>query len=753
MICNNVSKSIAVKIYIWYMKYLYVICLLAGISNLAAQEIGGKVSDIAGNPLVGASIYWVDGSQGVVSDELGEFSIKDIAGDRRLVFSYIGYKSDTLSAGTINYWNIQLIEDYTLVEVDIVAKKQATGYLDGPAKIESISSRELERAACCSLAGCFNTEASVQSRTTNVVNDSKELQLLGISGVYNQLLVDGLPLLHGPSYPYITGSYAGPMVKTIFVSKGANSVLQGFENIAGQINIIPKTALDRPQLFINGFASSFGVTNVNVNYNIQKDLWDNFLFVHVATPAMRRDINQDGFLDMPLTQRISLFNKWTRLSNDEKWKTEISARFWSENRLGGELGYEKGMDPMSSAFYGQTVDIQHADIYTRNEYRLDADFSLAAEFGGFYHHQESNFGRRLYRAEQYHMYGNAFADQYYGGDGNHNIKYGVSLRANNLDEQITSANSFDEDLSFTTNYVIPGVFIENSFEWEKLTVNTGLRADFGSAIRIKVTPRFLVRYKILDDLDIRVSAGSGFRIPTPIADRPFILANQRQLMIATDLDPEDAINMGGNIVYKLFVNDILSTWSIDVYHTRFDNQVFADYDTDPTHVLVDHLASKSVSNTLQIENKWNFTEDFEVKWAYNYQDVYLQGEIGPVRLPFNTRHRLLVNGSYSFLDTWQMDANYRWVGEKTLPITSYLPENLQRANVSDPFSLIDLQLTKKWDRVEVYAGVENMLNFFQEDPILDPTNPFGEYFDVAFNWGPTRGREFYVGFRYDVEKK
>ena len=64
-----------------------------------------------------------------------------------------------------------------------------------------------------------------------------------------------------------------------------------------------------------------------------------------------------------------------------------------------------------------------------------------------------------------------------------------------------------------------------------------------------------------------------------------------------------------------------------------------------------------------------------------------------------------------------------------------------------------MQYTKVWDQFEVYVGCENIFNFRQNKAILAWEEPFGRYFDTSSVWGPTRGREIYLGIRYKLNQK
>jgi outer membrane receptor protein involved in Fe transport len=55
------------------------------------------------------------------------------------------------------------------------------------------------------------------------------------------------------------------------------------------------------------------------------------------------------------------------------------------------------------------------------------------------------------------------------------------------------------------------------------------------------------------------------------------------------------------------------------------------------------------------------------------------------------------------------------------------------------------------EKLNVYVGVENLLNYTQKDPTLASDDPFGSYFDSSMAWGPIFGRNIYAGIRYTLK--
>ncbi len=740
------------------MKQLYItfVSILLFNLNIFGQEISGLVTNIDGEPLVGANIVWENTSIGTISDIDGTFTISDEGIENRtLIFSFVGFNNEKINVGTLNHWEIMMIEDNTLTGVEISTKSRATRYADNPAKIEVIGTREIERAACCSLAGCFSTNSNVVSATTNVITDAKELQILGLSGVYNQLLFDDLPMIQGLSYQYGTGSYPGTTIKSIFVAKGSNSVLQGAQSISGQINIIPHNADESEKLYLNAFANSFGSTQYNANYAVKKQKWNNFLTAHLTTPAAIRDKDGDGFRDIVKTNRVSFYNKWTYQNpENDKFKFEFGARLWKETREGGQNEFNAEQHLGTKEYYGQHVDLIQGDLYAKFNYSLTDDLSITVQNSNFKNIQDNHFGVKRYEGEQFNSTTNVFMDLFYGKS-DHNLKFGISY----INNQITETISELEDLSFIDyageydgSYSLPGAFIEQALYFDKVTVISGLRVDQYQDIGFKLAPRLLVRYEVSESSDFRVSIGKGIRVAHLFSERINLLSGNRNVIFEEALRPEEAINTGLNYIHSFFLDKVDITLSGDAYYTIFQNQIFPDYDREISTAFISNFTGESVSKSFQLESKFSFQERYDLKLSYNYLDLYQLREDVKFELPFVPKHKILVNNSYSTLDdNWQFDLTYKWFSEKRLPITDDYPVEYQLNDYSQAYSNVNFQITKRWPRFEIYGGMENIFDFRQEFPILASGDPFGRFFDPAFNWGPTKGREYYLGLRFRVE--
>ena len=738
--------------------------LLAG--GASAQTLTGKVfgSTAAGKEMMpGAIVRWLTGGGGTAANENGVYNLAaSQTPDRRIVISATGYQNDTLDAGTKTYLGITLSQNATAL-AGVEVRDTRGSYISALSigQTEVITARELSKAACCDLAGCFGTQASVQPQTTNVVTNAQELRILGLSGVYNQVLFDGQPLLYGSAFTYGISTFPGTLVENIFVAKGTTSVLQGFESISGQINLIPVSPEKADPLYLNAYINSFGEKHLNaqVATPVGKDKkWHTLLSLHTVQPSGRYDRNNDGFLDLPLLTRYAIYNKWSygNERNRGLW-AQIGLRFVNEQRIGGQTGFDAAEHEGSSQIYGQSVRYNQPEAYLKTGWRFNDRQAISLNVSGQGHDQKSWFGTTRYTAGQ--LLGNLSVQHEVQWAKEHELKWGVSYRYQKLDETIAFAsNSLGRTYAgdYATNLSVPGVFAENSWRWKegKVVLLTGARLDQHQKWGTDFTPRSLFRWDLGKAGVFRASAGTGWRQVSLFSEQAGLLVSSRDIVFAEPLKPEQAANFGISHSYRYTAGRLSGAFTGDFYRTVFSNQFFPEYDVIPNAVVIRNFGGTSRSNGLQLEATGVWNKQLEGRIAYNYLDVYRIQNGETVDLPFNPRNRAMAALSYrTKSEKWQADANMHWFDKMRLPDTRNNPEAFQRPLYSDPYATLNVQGTFRHKALEIYAGCENVFGFVQQNPIISAGNPFGRYFDISSVWGPTRGREFYLGVKWKIKKE
>ncbi len=739
------------------MQRLFIIAgLLFSISSVA-QTITGRVVTTANQPLPGASIIWLNNKKSITAKEDGSFSITKTAKNKQLVASHAGYIKDTIDVGGMDTVVFELQQNSNLQEVVVSSEKDGTILSNlTPFKTEILTSVELKKSACCDLAGCFETQASVHPQTTNIITNAKELRILGLSGVYNQVLIDGFPMFQGLSFTYGISGIPGTLVDNIYISKGANSVLQGFESISGQINVETKKPNASEKLFANLYMNSFAEKHLNLSTNFKIGKWHSLLAFHTVQPADKTDRDKDNFLDLPLLTRYMVINKWKiGKEKDWGWSSEIAFRFLNENRIGGQTFFDPGQHKGSSTVYGNTVLLNQPEIWAKTSYRFNDLHRLTLYTSGFHQNQDSWFGSLSYKAKQT----NAFINLQYEWNrtDNHSLKTGISLKSLDIKEDIAFTDNIIDrnyDGEYNRTERITGLFAENTLTFlkGKMTWIAGVRVDHHNQFGLNVTPRTLLKYDPNPKLTIRANMGTGWRTVNFFSENIGLLASSRDIVFTEAIRPEKALNMGINITQKFENENVSGYISMDYYRTNFQSQLFPDYDTEPTKAFVKNYTGKSVSNGFQTDLFIKLYKRYEFKAGYNFLDVYRINNGVKEVLPFNPRHKILTTFSYKPVSNkFHADINIHWFGKQRLPNTQSNPSAYQRPDYSQDYTTVNAQFTYTFKSLEVYTGCENIFNFRQNQPIISWQNPFSPYFDISSVWGPTRGRELYMGIRWKLK--
>lgn len=760
MIASNIIRMSIPSICTTMKSILILTFILLQLKGIT-QNVSGVVLNDNSEPIEGAQVFWLGATEAVSTNSKGRFEI--LAANPvspKLIASFVGYLTDTIEISGISFVEFRLKQNLSLKEVEISEKRDGIFISDiNPIKTEQITQTELTKAACCDLAGCFETQTTVQPQTTNVITNSKELRILGLSGVYNQVLIDGFPLIQGLSYTYGISSIPGTLVDNIYVSKGANSVLQGFESISGQINVETKEPDNTDRLLLNAYLNNFMEKHINANYAFKRNKWSNLTAVHTIQPASRIDRDKDNFLDLPLLTRYMVSNKWKYGDeNATGFNSRIGLRFLNETRDGGQTNFNSDEHLGSTSIYGQHVGINQPEAWTKTAYHFNDKHQIVAFASAYHQQQNSYFGTVKYNAQQTNVYGNVQHELTYA---DHVLKSGISYRYLNLSEDIAFTDTM-LPRTYAGNYSrteqIPGVFAENTLRLfdDKFTWIAGFRADKHNMFGVQLTPRTLVKWDITPKTILRANIGTGWRTVNLFSENIGLLISSRDIVFAEELRPEKALNTGINITQKFETADenLSGYFSADFYHTNFQNQIFPDYDSDPQKAIIQNFEGTSISNGFQAELSVKVYQRFEFKTGYNFLDVFRITGDSISLLPFNPRHKVLSTFSYKPLtEKFHIDLNMHWYGEQRLPNTQSNPTEFRRPDFSKPYTVLNAQFTYSFRSFEVYAGCENIFDFRQLQPILSWQNPFSPYFDTSSVWGPTRGRELYMGLRFRISSE
>ena len=707
-------------------------------------------------PLVNASVSWMGSTNGVLTDSAGYFSIEPDSAIGMLVVSYAGYRSDTLFVAANNELKIVLASDYKLKEVTVTSKQRSTFINNyNPIRTQMMTGKELLKAACCNLSESFETNPSVDVSYNDAVTGSKQIQLLGLGGSYTHLTVENLPGPRGIATSQGLNSIAGPWIESIQLTKGVGSVANGYESIAGQINVELKKPENSEKLLANLYVNDFGKTDLNLNLSkkIGKN-WSAALLLHDDFFTNNTlDFNKDGFRDQPTGNTFSLVNRY-KFDNSKGTTAQLGFKLLQEERTSGETGFNPDLDKFTTNKYGLGFDIKRYEIFAKIGYVFpEKKFkSIGLQTTAISHNQDSYFGFTVYNAKQQTFYSNLIYQSIIKTTA-HKFRAGISFLY----------DKYNEDF-LTTNYrrteFVPGVFGEYTFSPnDKFSAIVGLRADRNNLFGFFMTPRLNLRYEPISGTTIRLSIGRGQRTANIFAENTGVLISARQVNIlalatgkAYGLHPEIAWNKGISIDQKFNLFNNEAVFSIDYFRNDFSNQVVVDLE-NPRAVNFYNLQGRSFSNSFQAELNLEPVNRFEVRMAYRYFDVLSTYSGKLLERPLIAKNRAFVNLAYAFKG-FKIDYTITYNGKKRLPDTQGNLPVYQLPSYSPDFVLMNTQLLKTFgnqSQYDIYIGAENLSNYFQKQVIVASNQPFGNYFDASMVWGPVNGRMFYVGFRFKLK--
>ncbi len=657
-----------------------------------------------------------------------------------------------LSLQTLPATEPTLLKD-TVELKEFVVTNRAPGLISSrltTVQTQKITRDELSRAACCNLAESFETNPSVDVAYTDAATGARQIRLLGLSGTYVQMLTENFPNFRGVASPYGLDYVPGPWLESIFISKGTSSVKNGYEAIAGQINVEFKKPKPIADIFsANVFAGDNGRFELNADATaLLNNKLSTTILGHFSTEEKEYDMNDDGFLDTPLKRQFNLMNRWEY--HTDNFIGQYGVRFLNENRTGGQTS-----DVVTDSLYRTKAETNRIEAFAKNGLILDTEKneSVALIVSGSYHEQKSSYGFRPYNVYETNLYASLMYESNFNEE--HRISTGLSLNYDYFNEnyildlpvQSNAAKIFDNQQE-----IVPGAYAEYTFNKDnRLIVSAGVRADYSSLYKFFVTPRMHVKYNVTDWFHVRASVGKGFRTVHVLPENNFYMASSRKINIAQDLDMEEAWNYGANLSFFIPLAGKELTLNTEWYYTDFEKQLVVDLDSDPHAVSFYNLDGKSYSSNFQVEMSYPFFRGFTLTAAYRLTDVKTTYNGVLKKKPFTNDYKSLLTASYQTpLKKWQFDVTAQFNGGGNLPE----PDQLQPL-WDDEFpsvTILNAQITKYFRTWSVYVGAENILDFVQKNPIIDPQNPWGDKFDSSIVWGPLHGRKFYVGLRYNIPR-
>lgn len=721
-------------------------------SELYAQNaLKGVLIDDSKIPLAGAVLQWKSQTYHAVTDEQGAFNILRADRDSILVINYVGFKTKEIAvAPDILKISIVLSENIDLQQVEVRAKR-SDNYIPASSNYnkEIVSIRELRKAPCCNLSESFETSAVIDANYTNAALGTREIEMLGLRGIYSQIMLDSRPTMYNFAAPFAFDFIPGPWLKGIQVSKGAGTVVNGSDGLAGQINVDIIDPQNGPKLHINLFGNQRSRYEANIITNKRlNEKWSTGTLIHASQDQHHQDSNGDGFLDAPQKKQVNVMQRLHYYGLN--WEGQVNIHGIWDQRNGGQTHHPSLAHLEDLLTYNQSN--KRLEIFGNIGYIgfKDPGRSIGFQWHAQGHEYEANYAR-MANGKDRSFYTNLIYQDKFSTD-KHMLQTGLSMRRSVTKEGFS-------DFIFDRNEFIPGAFAEYSYNADvKESVfgyTLGMRADRYGSYGVRATPRFSMRYQVDEYGTIRASAGRAYRMPNIISDNIHFIGLGRYFLVPS-LGLDIANNYGLSYIQKVFIGGP-NEWniSIDLYHTFFKKQNIQDIESVTRNIISTYTFHGSRINYALIQNQFQLGANFGFKLAYKYTDAKyrLHENAALISKLYLPKHRaLLTLDANSNESVWIGNLTFQLVGKQRLLDISTYPTagSAGRPSTSPAYLLINLHASRNLGRFELYGGVENVTNYVQEYQIVSPESTGSKYFDATRLYAPNMGTRIYTGIKYTI---
>lgn len=743
-----------------FFKYLFFFFLFH--VTLAQESIYyGKVL-FDEQPLEGVSVLLKGTSKGTITNKEGIFKINiGKLENQKLVFSFVGYEPILININNqdFNIGIVELIPDKSLDEVVISGSLKPVSKLDSPTPVEVYSKTFFNANPTSTVFEALENINGIRPQLNCNICNTGDIHINGQEGSYTMVLIDGLPIVSGLSTVYGFSGIPQFLIERVEIVKGPVSNLYGSEAIGGVINLITKLPENTSTLNVESFVSGWGEVNtdIGIKYRLSNNS-SGLLGINYFNYSNPIDKNQDGFTDLTLQDRISIFNK-IKIGN----KFNIVGRYLYEDRWGGQMNWSREKRG-SDQIYGESIYTSRFELF--GDYRFNQNFSFQFSYND--HSQNSFYGLLPFNANQTVGFSQFLWSR---NIKHHKILIGTSYRYTLYDDSTVA--TFDEKLSLNkvSRTHLPGIFFQDEIELNTNNIFLmGLRYDYNSLHGNIITPR--LNYKLSSNdksASLRLSFGSGYRVVQVFTEDHAALTGARDVIFLEDLNPERSWNFNINFFKKFYLKQgVLLDLDFSLFNTQFSNKIIPDYDTDPNKIIYNNLNGSSTNQGASINLNLLTQNGIRLNLGTTFIDSYIL-ENNIKTIPYLTER---IRGVWRIEKNWissnfKLDISGNSTGPLRLPTLGPLDP---RSTFSKTFHILNFQLTKSWNNnFESFGGVKNLFNFTPPpnsiarpfDPfdnqvsfdskgnvISTSNNPYALTFDSSYVFASNQGIRLFFGLRF-----
>ncbi|MCL1932536.1 MAG: TonB-dependent receptor [Candidatus Azobacteroides sp.] len=366
------------------------------------NTVTGTITDETGEPLIGASVVVKGTTNGSITDVNGKYTLQQVSAQSTLVFTYIGYLTHEVLAGSQRTINVQLKEDTQRLDEVVVVGYGSQTKRDITASVAVIDTKKLLRTSGSSAtqqmqgkaagvyigtSGAPGGQSMVRIRGVNTINDNGPLYVIDGVSSRNQDMnsinpndIESLQILKDASAAAIYGAQAANGVILITTKQGSKSgqpVLTydayfGMQHPGKRYDVL--NSKDRMDLEYTSKLNQLKITGAydkgeRPAHSLFKTEADGF--------APYKYLSNKGGLDNIDPNTYSYPDNIYALYSDTNWWDEVTDDYapMQSHQLGLSGGTDKGQYNISLGYFDQNSVHKHR-YYTRYSTRLNSSFNV-----------------------------------------------------------------------------------------------------------------------------------------------------------------------------------------------------------------------------------------------------------------------------------------------------------------------------------------------------------------------------------------
>jgi outer membrane receptor for ferrienterochelin and colicins len=659
-------------------------------------------------------------------------------------------------------------------EVVITGTKTFKRKTESAVIVNILDSKTLNNLQVCNLSEGLKFQPGLRVETNCQTCNYTQLRMNGLQGGYSQILINGRPIFSPLMGLYGMEQLPVNMIEKIEIIRGGGSSLYGSSAIGGTVNVItklPKKSGYEVGSFlqsIDGKSNDFNITgnatlvsdshNAGVTFFFNKRNRDFF------------DANQDNFSELPKLDLTSLgLTSFLKLNQNQK--LEFSLSHLEEYRLGGEMADKSAYLRQQSEERTHRIWMASADYHLNfNQDKTTLILYAALQttkrnlYTGIYPDSAEEIRAHLENPP----YGLSNTTTWQGGmQLNHDLvnlfkrRHVITLGSEYISDEVQ-----DEIASYrykvdqhTKNL---GSFVQSDWDIsDKLNILSGVRMDKHNLIENLVfNPRLALLYKSNSSTQFRLSYGTGFRAPQAF-DTDLHIAFAGGGVSRVRLDPnlkeERSQSISASVNYDKVWNKVISGFTLESFYTKLQNAfILENLGQDSFGELFEKRNGQSATvKGFTLELRANYNRKIQIETGVTLQNSefenpveYIQG-VEPRRLFLRTPNSYgFANISFTPDKIWSFNLNYVYTGSMEIAhFGGAINFTQDQMVVTKSFSELNcklsytLCLSKFKHDIELFAGMKNMLNEYQNDFDL------GKNRDSNYIYGPNMPRSIFIGIK------